>query len=229
MTTRKARALLLREEQEVVVLVVAGEVVVAGVVEAGAFDFVSDYVGVDAVVGAVAIVVDDAEEGAGLHGGEEVGEQDGRVRDLVVDAEHEGCVDGVGWEFGVVGRAEEWLDVGVIFAGGAVADGVDGVLVDVFGDDFAGWADAVGGADREPASAGAYVGYSFAGRDAQHVHDAVDVELVGSGGVFEDAEVAGVGGAGGVCGWWWRGLLGGCAEGEAAGEQEGAGEDRFGD
>ena len=55
------------EDEEVVVLVALGEVVLLDEAEAGALDFGDDDVGVDAVVGAVAGVVDDAEEAAGLH------------------------------------------------------------------------------------------------------------------------------------------------------------------
>jgi len=72
----------------------------------------------------------------------------------------------------VVGRAEVGLDVEEIFPDGAGADGVDGCRVDVFGENMAGGADALGGADREPATAGADVGNGAAGVEIEGVHDA---------------------------------------------------------
>ena len=108
------------EDEKVVVLVALGEVVLLDEAEAGALDFGDDDVGVDAVVGAVAGVVDDAEEAAGLHRRPEVGEERGRVRDLVVDAGREGGVEGVGGEFGVVLGAQDGGDVGEVLLGGAV-------------------------------------------------------------------------------------------------------------
>ena len=74
-----------------------------------------------------------------------------------------------------------------MLAGGAVADGGDVGGVDVFCDDGAGGADAFGGADGEPAAAGADVGYGAAGVEVEDVHDAIDLEMLGAVGVFEDA------------------------------------------
>lgn len=106
-------------------------------------------------------------------------------------------------------------------------DGLDGVGVDVFGVDGAAASgaagDAAGGADGEPAAAGADVGDGGAGVELEGVHDAVDLELLVAGGVFEDGEVAGVGGGGGVGRRLWRGGLGGYlrGRGESEGEQGG--------
>jgi hypothetical protein len=126
--------------------------------------------------------------------------------DLVVDLEHERGVEGVGCEVGVVGRAELGVDVGEMFAGGAIADSGDGFGVDVFGDDEAGGADALGGADAEPSAAGADIGYGAAGVEVEEVHYAVDLEALIAVGVFKDAEVSGVRGAGGVL-WRCRDLI----------------------
>jgi len=81
------------EEQKVIVLVGLGEVVLLDEVEAGALDFGDDDVRVDAVVVAAAGVVDDGEAGAGLHGSEKRCEQQRRMSDLVVDAQHERGVE----------------------------------------------------------------------------------------------------------------------------------------
>jgi hypothetical protein len=212
--------LFLLEDEEVVLAVGFGEVVAACLFEAGAFDFGADDFFVEAVVGSVAVAVDDAEESAGAHGGVEIGEENLGVGDLVVDLQHQCGVDGIGEEFGVVGCAEVGLDVEEVFLDGALADGVDGLGVDVFCNDVAGGADALCGADGEPAASGADVGYGFAAADVEQVHDAVDLEVFGAAGVLEDVEVAGVGRTGGVCGK--RGLRLGCGkcEGEGGGEEE---------
>ncbi len=96
-----------------------------------------DYVVVEAVVGSVAIAVDDADLGSGLERcADELHEGDG-MRDLVVDLEEQDRVDGVGGEFGVIGCAQDGADVGQLLGDGALVDVVDGPGVDVLGDDGA--------------------------------------------------------------------------------------------
>ncbi len=73
-----------------------GEGVAGYLVEAGRFYFGAEDGFVEAVVGAGAVAVDDAEAGSGFEGGVEVGEDELGVGDLMVDLEHEGGVEGVG-------------------------------------------------------------------------------------------------------------------------------------
>ena len=207
--------LTLFEDEEVILAVGLGEGVAGYLVEAGRFYFGAEDGFVEAVVGAVAVAVDDAEAGSGLEGGAEVGEHELGMGDLVVDLQHEGGVEGVGGEVGIVGGAEEGMDVGEALAGGAVADGGDSGGIDVFGDDGAGGADTFRGADGEPAATGADVGYCAAGVEVEEIHDVVDLEALIAARLFEDAEISGVGGAGGV--GWRRGGLGGHPRGEGEG------------
>ena len=95
------------EDEHVVVLVVVSEVVAGDEVQAFAFDFGADDFGVDAVIGAGAGVVDDAETATVLEGEAENGEQEWRMGDFVVNAQHEGGVEGVGGERGSGGGAED--------------------------------------------------------------------------------------------------------------------------
>src|SRR6185312_14777932 len=62
------------EDQEVILTVVLGEVVSPHLMEAGAFHFFTKNFFVEAVVGAGAVAVDDAEARAGLHRGTQCGE-----------------------------------------------------------------------------------------------------------------------------------------------------------
>jgi len=73
-----------------------GEGVAGYLVEAGRFYFGAEDGFVEAVVGAGAVAIDDAEAGSGLEGGAEVGEHELGVGDLVVDLQHQGGVEGVG-------------------------------------------------------------------------------------------------------------------------------------
>jgi hypothetical protein len=200
------------EDEEVVLAGGFSEVVAANLLKAGVFDSGAEDGFVKAVVGTAAVAVDDAEAGAGSERGAEMGEEALRVGDLVVDLEHEGGIEGVGREVGVVGCAENGLDVGEVLALGALADGGNGFGVDVFGDDFApamgAAGDTFGGADGEPAAACAEVGHDGAGLEIEEIHDAVDLEFVGAIFALEYAEIAGVGSACGVLHSRSRGLRG---------------------
>lgn len=98
-------------------------------------------------------------------------------------------------------------------------DGVDGVRVDVLGVNDAVGSDAAGGPNGEPSAACADVGYVRAGAELEDVHDALNLELLVAGGVFEDGEITGVGGAGGVRRGRRRGDLG--VKRQGPGEQGG--------
>src|SRR6185312_7435247 len=189
------------EDQEVILTVVLGEVVSPHLMEAGAFHFFTKNFFVEAVVGAGAVAVDDAEARAGLHRGTQRGEHEFRVRDLVVDLQHQHGVDAVLWQLRVVGCAEDRLDVAEVFVVGALADGVDVLRIDVFGEHCAGGADASCGENGEPAATCAYVRDRFAGCDVQQIHHAVDVQAFGAAGALKDTEVAGVGSTGGMLRW----------------------------
>ena len=99
------RGLSLFEDEEVVLAVRLGEIVAGDLAEAGALDLGSDDGLVEAMVRAVAVVINDAEAGAGLERRAQVGENeagDGRSRGRPsASGQHRG----VGLELGVVGRA----------------------------------------------------------------------------------------------------------------------------
>jgi hypothetical protein len=194
------RGLSLFEDEEVILAVGLGEVVAGDLAEAGALDLGSDDGLIEAMVGAVAVAVNDAEAGAGLERRAQVGEDELGAGDLVVDLQHQGSVEGVGLELRVVGRAYERFDIGKVLALGTLLDVGDGFGVDGLGDDAAIGADAAGGADTEPAAAGTDVGDGAAGFELQEVHDVVDLEALVATRLLEGSEVAGVGRAGGMRG-----------------------------
>ncbi len=202
------------KDEEVVLAIVFGEVETADLAKPGALDFGADSGFGEAVVVALAVFVNDAEAGVVAHGKMERGEHWLRVGDLVVDLQHQHGVDGVGWEFGVLGCAEDGLNVVEVFFIGTLLDGLDVLRINVFRVDDALGADLFGGKHGEPASTCADVCNAAARQDVEQIHDAVDVQALGAAGGFEDAEVAGVGRAGGVL---LRSLRGG---GECGGERE---------
>ena len=67
----------------------------------------------------------------------------------------------------------------------AVVDVADCFEVDVDGIDLSGVAGAAGGAHGEPPGAGSDVGDVFAGRNAEDVHDAIDLQFIFAAGGFE--------------------------------------------
>jgi hypothetical protein len=197
-STKPRSRLFLFEDEEVILAVGLGEIVAGDLVEAGALDF-GTYGGlIEAVVGAVTIFVNDAEAGTGFEGRTQVGEHELGMGDLVVDLQHQGGIQRVRRELRVVRCAQERFDIGKMLALSALLDVGNGFGVDVLCNDAAVGCNAAGRADAEPAAAGADVGDGAAGFEVQEVHDAVDLEALVAAGRLEDAQVAGVGRAGGV-------------------------------
>ena len=170
------------------------------------------------MVRTIAVLINDAEAGAGLERRAQVGEKKLGVGDFVVDLQHQRGIERAGREFGVVGRTQQGLNVRQMLSLGAILDGGDVLRVNVLSDDAAARRNAAGGADAEPAATGANVGHGAAGLNVEQVHNAVDLEPLFAARIFEDVKVASVWGAGGVRGRRLRLKL--------RGEDDGKGEKR---
>jgi len=139
----------------------------------------------------------------GFSAGAQVRQNERGMGDLVVDLQHQGCVEGIRRKFGIIGCAQQGHDVAEVLSLGALLNVGDGFRVDLFGDDASVGGDAASGADTEPTAPGADVGNGAAGFDVQQIHDAVDLEALVAARLFENAQVTGV-----RCAGWMRGRRG---------------------
>src|ERR1700690_427725 len=115
---------------------------------------------------------------------------------LVVGLEQQHGVDAVGRELWIVGLAEDCLYVLEVLFFRSLANVLNCLWVDVHRITRARAGDAARGAHREPARAGTDVGNVFARRNAQHVHDAVDLQALIAPRGIENGEIASVRAAG---------------------------------
>src|ERR1700756_37200 len=115
---------------------------------------------------------------------------------LVVSLEQQHDIDAVGRELWIVGLAQDRLYVPELLFLRTPVNLLNCFRVDVHSINRARARDPASGAHREPARSGTDVGNVFAGLNAKHIHDTVDLQaLIASGGIA-DGEIAGVRSAG---------------------------------
>src|ERR1700680_4173767 len=111
---------------------------------------------------------------------------------LVVGLEQQHGVDAVGWDLWIVGFAEDRFYILELLFFCALLNVMNCLRVDVHSINSARAGDAASGAHREPARSGADVGNIFAGLNAKHIHNAVDLQaLIASRGI-ENGEIASI-------------------------------------
>src|SRR5208282_2515549 len=115
---------------------------------------------------------------------------------LVVGLEQQHGVDAVGRDLWIVGFAEDRLYVRELLFFRAPVNVLYCLWVDVHRINRARAGDAACGAHREPARSGTDVGNVLAGRNAKHIHDAVDLQALIAPWGIENGEIASVRGAG---------------------------------
>src|ERR1035437_3043400 len=115
---------------------------------------------------------------------------------LVVGLEQQHGVDGDGWDLWIVGLAEDRLYVLELLFLRALVNVMNCRRVDVHSINPTRARDAPSGAHRKPARSGTDVGNAFAGLNAKHIHDAVDLQALIAPCDFENGEIASVRGAG---------------------------------
>src|SRR6202521_345627 len=97
---------------------------------------------------------------------------------LVVSLEQQHGVDAVGGDLWIVGVAEDRLYILEMLFFRALVNVMSCLRVDVHSINRARAGDAASGAHREPARSGADVGNVFAGLNAKHIHNAVDLQAL---------------------------------------------------
>ena len=142
--------LSLFKDEEVILPVGLGEIIAGDLAEAGPFNLGADDRLVEAVVRAIAILVDDAEASSGLKRHSKIGKDKLGMRDLVVDLQHQGSVERIRRELWIIGSPQERLDITEMLALGSLLDIGDAFGVDVLSDDPAVRSDPAGGANAEP-------------------------------------------------------------------------------
>src|SRR4029077_9913683 len=95
---------------------------------------------------------------------------------LVVGLEKQHGVDAVGWDLWIVGVAQDRLYILELLFFRALVNVMNCLRADVPSINPAPAGDAASGAHREPARSGTDVGNVFAGLNAKHIHDAVDLQ-----------------------------------------------------
>src|SRR5882757_2062304 len=115
---------------------------------------------------------------------------------LVVGLEQQHGVDADGRDLWIVGLAEDRLYVLELLFLRTLVNVVDCLRVDVHSINPTRARDAPSCAHRKPARSCADVGNTFAGLNAKHIHDAVDLQALIASWDFENGEIATVRGAG---------------------------------
>src|SRR5580658_1851080 len=115
---------------------------------------------------------------------------------LVIGLKQQYGIDAIPWELWIVGLAEDRLYVPELLFFRALGNVLNRLRVDVHGINRARARGAARSAHREPARAGTDVGYVFAWLNAQHVHDAVDLQAFFSPRGIENGQIARVRSAG---------------------------------
>src|SRR5271163_4249554 len=111
---------------------------------------------------------------------------------LVVGLEQQHGVDAVGWDLWIVGFAEDRLYVLELLFFRALVDVLNCLRVDVHSINRARARDAASREHREPARSGTDVGNVFAGLNAKHIHDAVDLQALIASRSLENGKIAGI-------------------------------------